>query len=75
MAIAQCIRCPRAFHLRCMDKDRITKVTKKLFICEKHNKNKKKDAARKPIKQQIMKKLAKGAKKLRQLEGSESSGG
>lgn len=58
MAIAQCIRCPRAFHLRCMDKDRVSKVTKKLFICERHTKNKKKEASKKPIKAQLLSKFA-----------------
>jgi len=57
MAIAQCIRCPRAFHLRCMDKDKVSKVTKKLFICERHTKNKKKDNSKKPIKVQLLTKF------------------
>lgn len=58
MAIAQCIRCPRAFHLRCMDKDRVSKVTKKLFICERHTKNKKKDTKKPLTKVQPMSKLS-----------------
>lgn len=60
MAIAQCIRCPRAFHLRCMDKDRVCKVTKKLFVCDRHNKKKSKQD-RKPIKQ-LLKKMVKHSK-------------
>lgn len=34
MAIAQCIRCPKSYHLKCHPKDKITKMTKKLMICE-----------------------------------------
>lgn len=38
MSITQCIRCPKAYHLKCMDKDKTIKMTKKLIICEKHRK-------------------------------------
>ena len=34
MAIAQCLRCPKSYHLKCHPKDKITKMTKKLMICE-----------------------------------------
>ena len=34
MAIAQCIRCPKSYHLKCYPKDKITKLTKKLIICQ-----------------------------------------
>jgi hypothetical protein len=50
MAIAQCIRCPRAFHLKCMDKDKMIKVTKKLFICDRHTKGKRREASKKASK-------------------------
>ena len=41
MSIFQCIRCPRALHIRCMDKEKVVKISKKLFICDVHFKNKK----------------------------------
>lgn len=41
MSIYQCVRCPKALHTRCMDKDKVVKVSKKQFICEIHFKNKK----------------------------------
>lgn len=35
MAIAQCVRCPKSYHLKCHPKDKIiTRITKKLMICE-----------------------------------------
>ena len=41
MSILQCVRCPKALHIRCMDKDKIMKLSKKQFICDNHFKNKK----------------------------------
>lgn len=41
MSIYQCVRCPKALHTRCMDKDKVVKVSKKQFICDNHFKNKK----------------------------------
>jgi len=34
MAIAQCFRCPKAYHLKCYAKDKILKITKKVIICQ-----------------------------------------
>lgn len=34
MAIAQCFRCPKAYHLKCYAKDKILKITKKIIICQ-----------------------------------------
>ena len=34
MAIAQCFRCPKAYHLKCYSKDKILKITKKVIICQ-----------------------------------------
>lgn len=41
MSIFQCVRCPKALHTRCMDKEKIVKLSKKQFICDSHFKNKK----------------------------------
>lgn len=41
MSILQCVRCPKALHIRCMDKQKILKLSKKQFICDNHFKNKK----------------------------------
>lgn len=41
MSILQCVRCPKALHIRCMDKDKVLKLSKKQFICDAHFKNKK----------------------------------
>ena len=41
MSIFQCVRCPKALHIRCMDKDKVVKLSKKQFICDAHFKNKK----------------------------------
>lgn len=34
MAIAQCLRCPRAYHLKCYPRDKVTKINKKSLICQ-----------------------------------------
>ncbi len=34
MAIAQCFRCPKSYHLKCYAKDKILKITKKIIICQ-----------------------------------------
>lgn len=34
MTIAQCFRCPKAYHLKCYPKDRVLKVNKKVIICQ-----------------------------------------
>jgi len=36
MAIAQCFRCPKAYHLKCYARDKILKITKKTIICQDH---------------------------------------
>ncbi|KAL4510059.1 hypothetical protein ABPG72_010252 [Tetrahymena utriculariae] len=36
MAISQCVRCPKAYHLRCFEKAKVLKLTKKLMLCEDH---------------------------------------
>jgi len=36
MAIAQCARCPKAYHLKCYPKEKILKLTKKIIICQDH---------------------------------------
>jgi chromodomain-helicase-DNA-binding protein 7 len=36
MAIAQCARCPKAYHLKCYPKEKILKLTKKVIICQDH---------------------------------------
>lgn len=41
MSIFQCVRCPKALHNRCMDKEKVVKLSKKQFICDNHFKNKK----------------------------------
>lgn len=41
MSILQCVRCPKALHIRCMDKEKVLKLSKKHFICDNHFKNKK----------------------------------
>lgn len=41
MSIYQCVRCPKALHTRCMDKEKVVKISKKQFICDTHFKNKK----------------------------------
>lgn len=41
MAILQCVRCPKALHIRCMDKEKVLKLSKKQFICDAHFKSKK----------------------------------
>jgi len=41
MSIFQCVRCPKALHTKCMDKEKIVKLSKKQFICDAHFKNKK----------------------------------
>lgn len=41
MSILQCVRCPKALHIRCMDKEKVVKLSKKQFICDGHFKNKK----------------------------------
>lgn len=41
MSILQCIRCPKALHIRCMDKEKVLKISKKWFICDNHFKSKK----------------------------------
>ncbi len=41
MSIFQCVRCPKALHTRCMDKEKVVKLSKKQFICDCHFKNKK----------------------------------
>ena len=41
MSILQCVRCPKALHIRCMDKEKMLKVSKKQFICDNHFKSKK----------------------------------
>lgn len=41
MSIFQCVRCPKALHTRCMDKEKVVKLSKKQFICDTHFKNKK----------------------------------
>jgi chromodomain-helicase-DNA-binding protein 7 len=41
MSIFQCVRCPKALHTRCMDKEKVVKISKKQFICDSHFKNKK----------------------------------
>ena len=34
MAIAQCFRCPKAYHLKCYAKDKILKINKRIIICQ-----------------------------------------
>lgn len=41
MSIFQCVRCPKALHARCMEKEKVVKLSKKHFICDSHFKNKK----------------------------------
>lgn len=41
MSIFQCVRCPKALHTRCMEKEKIVRISKKQFICDSHFKNKK----------------------------------
>jgi len=36
MTIAQCFRCPKAYHLKCYSKDKILKINKKVIICQDH---------------------------------------
>jgi len=36
MAIAQCVRCPKAYHLKCAPKEKILKLTKKAILCQDH---------------------------------------
>ena len=36
MAIAHCVRCCKAYHLRCYDKEKTIKLAKKLIICSDH---------------------------------------
>lgn len=45
-----------------MDKDKVQKVTKKLFVCERHLKSKKKEQSKKPIKQQLLNKFTNSRK-------------
>ena len=37
MTLFQCFRCYRAYHSRCIDKEKIIRLTKKLIICEHHD--------------------------------------
>jgi len=41
MAIAQCLRCPRAYHLKCYPRDKVHKINKKSLICQDHKYEKK----------------------------------
>jgi len=53
MTIAQCFRCPKAYHLKCYPKDRVLKINKKVIICQDHkfeNKNKDKEDDKKKAK-------------------------
>ena len=39
MAISQCVRCPTAYHLRCFEKAKVLKLSKKIMLCDKHPHN------------------------------------
>jgi hypothetical protein len=56
-----------------MDKDKNQKVTKKLFICERHTKGKKKEVPKKPIKTQLLKKFVKHNKRARMRDDHDGS--
>ncbi|EGR27208.1 myb domain protein [Ichthyophthirius multifiliis] len=70
--ISQCIKCPKAYHLGCLNGEKIKKISKKQMICEQHNNQI--NLKRNPTKEKNMKqKQTISKKKLQKIKAKENA--